>query len=86
MGSKCSTNQLGGTVGILGNGNSAIIINGIQHNISGVFNTAVNLIMQKYRFELILMHFTSVFLVVISVLLVVRCIILRGAVSKGETT
>jgi hypothetical protein len=85
MGPKCSTIQIGGNVGISGNGNSALIINGISYNISSIFNTAVNVIMQRYRSELILMIFTSVSLVAISALLVVRCIVPRSTVIKGET-
>ena len=84
MGPKCSMVQIGDNVDISGNGNSAIIIKGISYNISSIFNTAVNLIMQKYRSELILMQITSVSLVVISVLVVVRCLIPRSAVGNGE--
>ena len=85
MGPKCSTLQMGGNVDISGTGNSAVIINGISYNISSIFNTAINLIMQKYRFELILMHFTSISLVLMSALLIFRCFMPRRAIDKGGT-
>ena len=84
MGSTCSTIQTGGEIDISGNGNSAIIINGLRHNVSNMFNTAVNLITQKYRFELILIHFTSVLLMMISTLFIIRFLMSHSAVEKGK--
>ena len=84
MGPKCLTLQIDGKVHILGNGNSAVIINGVSYNISSLFNTAVSLIMQKYRSELILIQFTTVSLVIISALLVVRFLMPRSVIDKGK--
>jgi hypothetical protein len=84
MGSQCSTSPIRNSVGILGSGNSAVIINGMSYNISNMFNVAVKLVMQEYRSELILMQFTSVSLVVILILLVVWCFSPRSIVVKGE--
>ena len=85
MGPKCSTLQIDGKVQISDNGNSAVIINGFSYNISSLFNTAISLIMQKYRSELILIQFTAVSLVVISALLVVRFLMSRSVIDKGKT-
>ncbi|CAF4617426.1 unnamed protein product [Rotaria socialis] len=82
MGPKCSTFEMGGNVQIVGNGNSAVVINGVSYNISSLFNTAVDAIMQRYRSELILMQFTSVSLVVILVLLLLRFLMPRSIVDK----
>ncbi|CAF2146149.1 unnamed protein product, partial [Rotaria magnacalcarata] len=46
MGPKCSTFEMGGNIQIVGNGNSAVVINGVSYNISSLFNTAVDAIMQ----------------------------------------
>ncbi|CAF4567687.1 unnamed protein product [Rotaria socialis] len=73
---------MGGNIQIVGNGNSAVVINGVSYNISRLFNTAVDAIMQKYRSELILMQFTSVSLVVILVLLLLRFLMPRSIVDK----
>ena len=85
MGPKCSTLQIDDKVHISGNSNSAVIINGVSHNISSLFNTVVSLIMQKYRSELILIQFAAVSLVVISALLVVRFLMPRSVIDKGKT-
>ena len=85
MGPKCSTFQIDGKVDISGNGNSAVTINCVSCNISSLFNTAISLIMQKYRSELILIQFTAVSLVVISALLVVRFLMPRSVIDKGKT-
>ena len=85
MGPKCSTLQIDGKVHISGNGNSAVITNGVSYNISRLFNTAVSLIMQKYRSELILIQFTAVCLGIISALLVVRFLMPRNVIDKGKT-
>ncbi|CAF0765890.1 unnamed protein product [Adineta steineri] len=84
MGPKFSTCQVGSNVGIFGNGNSALIINGVSYNISNIFSAAANVFMQKYRSEFIIMQFTSIALVIISVLLVAQCLISRSAPGKGE--
>lgn len=75
---------MGGNVQIVGNGNSAVVINGVSYNISSLFNTAVDAIMQKYRSELILMQLTSVSLVVILVLLLLRFLMPRSIVDKRK--
>ena len=80
MGPKCSTFEMGGNVQIVGNGNSAVVINGVSYNISSLFNTAVDAIMQRYRSELILMQFTSVSLV----LLLLRFLMPRSIVDKRK--
>jgi hypothetical protein len=84
MGPKCSTFEMGGNVQIVGNGNSAVVINGVSYNISSLFNTSVDAIMQRYRSELILMQFTSVSLVVILVLLLLRFLMPRNFVDKRK--
>ena len=85
MGPKCSTFQIDGEVHISGNGNSAVMINGVSYNISSLFNTAISLIMQKYRSELILIQFTAISLVVISAFLVVRFLMPRSVIDKDKT-
>ncbi|CAF3836217.1 unnamed protein product [Rotaria magnacalcarata] len=49
MGPKCSTFEMGGNIQIVGNGNSAVVINGVSYNISSLFNTAVDAIMQSMK-------------------------------------
>jgi hypothetical protein len=85
MGPKCSTLQLGGDVNIPGNGNSAIIFNGVPYNISNIFNSAVNLIMEKYRSELIMIQFTSAFLITISLYWIILYLVPKNTVKKGES-
>ena len=85
MGGACSSVQLGGDVHIPGNGNSAIIFNGVPYNISSIFNNAVNLIVQKYRFESIVIQFTSIGLLTISLCMLILCLVSRKAVKKGKS-
>lgn len=85
MGPKCSKNPIHNSVGITGNGNSAIVINGINYNISNIFESSINFVMQAYRLELILTQFTSLSLILISTLLLLRCLRLRSATGKDTT-
>ncbi|CAF1477371.1 unnamed protein product [Adineta steineri] len=82
MGPRCTTLQLGGDVSIPGNGNSAIIFNGIPYNISNIFNNALNITMEKYRSELIIIQFSSVFLMTILWCAIVIYISIKKTVNK----
>ncbi|CAF1628509.1 unnamed protein product [Adineta ricciae] len=82
MGGKCSSVQLGGDVHIPGNGNSAIIFNGVPYNISSIFNNAVDLVVQKYRFESIIIQFTSFGLTIISLCMLIVCLVSRRKAKK----
>ncbi|CAF1507479.1 unnamed protein product [Adineta ricciae] len=65
MGPRCTTLQLGGNVNIPGNGNSAIIFNGVSYNLSSIVNNGLSVIMEKYRSELIIIQFSSIVLMTI---------------------
>lgn len=86
MGGTCSSIQLGGDVHIPGNGNSAIIFNGVSYNILSIFNSAVNLIVQKYRFESIIIQFTSIGLSTISLCLLILSCIEKNSKNKWVMT
>lgn len=85
MGPKCTTLQLGGDVNIPGNGNSAIIFNGVPYNISYIFNNALNIIMEKYRSELIIIQFSSIFLMTILWCVIILYLVLKRVVNKGKS-
>ena len=74
MGPRHSTPPVNNNINVSGNGNLAILINGVQHNISSMFDTAVDMVMQKYRSELILVHFTWIMLMAILIFFIILCL------------
>lgn len=84
MGSKYSTFDMHGTIHIYGHGNSAVIINGISYNITSLFNTALHLIMKRYRSELILIQFISVLVLIVATLIAIQFFIKRGIIEKSN--
>lgn len=84
MGAQLSMLNFDNKLQISGNGNSALIINGLRYNISDIFNTAVNVAMEKYRSELIFMYFTSISLLVLIAVAVVQCLIARHSVQNRK--
>ena len=74
MGLRYSTPTANNNINVFGDGNLAILINGVQHNISSMFDTAVSAVMQKYRSELILVHFTWIVLMAILIFFIIVCL------------
>lgn len=83
MGGRCSTIPTNNNILIAGSGNSAIMINGVRYNISRIFNNAVNVVVQKYRAELILVHLMSIVLMLTSIFLIIACLKSKSREKKG---
>ena len=78
MGPRCSTLPPSEMIGIIGNGNSAIIINGVSYNISSIITTAADVMLKKYRSGWVFLAFALVSLTIISTLLLIRILLMRG--------
>ena len=78
MGPRCSTLPPSEMIGIVGNGNSAIIINGVSYNISSILTTAADVMLKKYRFGWVFLAFSLVLLTLISAVLLILLLLLRG--------
>ena len=59
------------------------MINGVRYNISRIFNNAVNVVVQKYRAELILVHLMSIVLMLTSIFLIIVCLKSKSREKKG---
>ncbi len=84
MGPRHSTHQLTNEIGISGNHNIALMLNGVNYNLSSVFIGAVDRIVEGYRSDLIRVHFASAFLILIITSMMIRCLISRHRVEKRE--
>ncbi len=72
------------SIGISGNHNLAFMFNGVNYNLSSILGEAVNQIVESYRFDLIRIHFVSLFLTVILMLMVVQCLIPDHRIEKRK--
>jgi hypothetical protein len=72
MGGDCSKCFKGHNIEIVGHGNSALIINGVTFNITSMLEPVITLTIKQYRFEMITMHFASIFLVLLFVFIIIR--------------
>ena len=84
MGRSHSKYFLMNKIGISGNHNLAFMVNGVNYNISSIFDETINQIVEGYRSDLILVHFTSVSLMLILISVIIRCLISDCAVAKRE--
>ena len=85
MGPRCSTLPPSEMIGIVGNGNSAIIINGVSYNISSILTTAADVMLKKYRIGWVFLAFSLVLLTLISALLLIRLLLLRSNGNNRES-
>ena len=86
MGPRCSTLPPSEMIGIIGNGNSAIIINGVSYNISSIFTTAADAVLKKYRSGWVFLAFALVSLTIISTLLLIRLLLMRNNGNNRKFT
>ena len=85
MGPRCSTLPPSEIIGIIGNGNSAIIINGVSYNISSMLTTAADVMLKKYRSGWVLLAFALVSLTIVSTLLMIRLLLMRSNGTNRKT-
>ena len=85
MGPRCSTLPPSEMIGIIGNGNLAIIINGVSYNISSILTTAAEVVLKKYRYGWIILAFSLVLLTTISALLLIRLLLMRSNANNRKT-
>lgn len=86
MGSDCSRLPTRTNIGIWGNGNSATIVHGNDYNISNILQTAVGMTMDAYRSEIIFTQFGSFSLVMMSTILVLRCLLRRSGTGNIKSS
>jgi hypothetical protein len=84
MGGDCSKYSTKYRVGIIGNANSAIIVDGITLNISSILETVVIRTIKYYRFEFITLYLVSAFLVLLCTIMAIRYFMSRHHVEKGK--
>ena len=85
MGARCSTLPPSEMIGIIGNGNSAIIINGVSYSISSILTTAADVMLKKYRYGWIFLAFALFLLTMISALLLIRLLLMRSNGNNRKT-
>ena len=85
MGPRCSTLPPSEMIGIIGNGNSAIIINGVSYNISSILTTAADVMLKKYRPGWVFLAFALVSLTIVSTLLMIRLLLMRSNINNRKT-
>ena len=85
MGPRCSTLPPSEMIGIIGNGNSAIIINGVSYNISSILTTAADVMLKKYRPGWVFLAFALVSLTIVSTLLLIRLLLMRSNNNNRKT-
>jgi hypothetical protein len=71
-------------IGITGDNNVAFMFNGVNYNISIIYNELIHQISQVYRLDLIRVHFVSIFLVLTIILIVIRCFVPQHRMKKCE--
>jgi len=72
MGDICSKDHKQVNVGIIGNGNSAFVVNGLTFNLTSILESAITFTIKKYRIEVIAIQLVSFCLVLLSVLMTGR--------------
>ena len=73
MGGGCSKGHVRNQIGIVGDGNSAFILNDITFNISQIMESAIVLTAKHYQTQWIGIHFASVVLICLFTPIIILC-------------
>ena len=84
MGNPCSKFSLTNNMGISGNNNLALMFNGVNYNISSILDQTINQIVNGYRYDLVRVHFASIFLTLMLMLVMIRSLIPNHHAERSE--